>query len=170
MKMLILYYTWYKGNTKMIAKKLSDATSSDMEQIEPVRPYHGDYGAVMKKSQAEIEGRVQREIKPLSHSLSAYDIIAIGSPTWWFALPPAIRFLLNHYSFRGKTVVPFLTNGGFPGNALSDFESALQGSSILSPMEFQFDSAGKGLLVTKKEILEDWISSIRIALSEKKQG
>ena len=43
---------------------------------------------------------------------SAYDIIAIGTPTWWHTMAPAVRSFLAQHDFAGKTAVPFMTNGG----------------------------------------------------------
>lgn len=43
---------------------------------------------------------------------SAFDIIAIGTPAWWYTMAPAVRSFLAQHDFAGKTVVPFMINGG----------------------------------------------------------
>ena len=38
--------------------------------------------------------------------------MAIGTPAWWYTMAPAVRSFLAQHDFAGKTVVPFMINGG----------------------------------------------------------
>lgn len=52
------------------------------------------------------------QINPISVNLADYDVIAIGTPTWWYTMAPAVLTFLTTNDFTGKTVIPFMTNGG----------------------------------------------------------
>ena len=52
------------------------------------------------------------ELKPLPVNVADYDVIAVGTPTWWYTMAPAVKAFLHGQNFAGKTVVPFMTNGG----------------------------------------------------------
>ena len=83
-KMLIVFYSWSNGNTERIAKLLQKATGADIARIETVIPYTGSYNDVVQQGQEEVERGYEPEIKPLDIDIHAYDVIAIGTPTWWY--------------------------------------------------------------------------------------
>ena len=62
------------------------------------------------------------QIKPIFVNLADYDVIAIGTPTWWYTMAPAVLTFLTTNDFTGKTVIPFMTNGGWPGHVIIDME------------------------------------------------
>ena len=109
-KMLVVYYSWSCGNTERIAKKLSDTTGADIERIETVKPYTGSYDDVVNQGQQEVNSGYCPEIKPLKADLSKYDVIALGTPTWWYTMAPAMLTFIKNTSFEGKTVIPFATS------------------------------------------------------------
>lgn len=43
-----------------------------------------------------------------------YDVIAVGTPTGWYTMAPAVLTFLKGQDFKGKTVISFMTNGGWP--------------------------------------------------------
>lgn len=63
-----------------------------------------------------------RPIKPLDADVQNYDVIAVGTPTWWYTMAPAVKTFLNSQKWEGKTVVPFMTNGGWPGHVIKDID------------------------------------------------
>ena len=111
-KMLIVYYSWSNGNTEKIAEMLQKATGTDIAKIETVKPYEGSYQDVVEQGKNEVDSGFQPKIKPLPYSASDYDVIAIGTPTWWYTMAPAVLTYLNSQNWNGKIVVPFMTNGG----------------------------------------------------------
>lgn len=82
-KMLIVCYSWSNGNTKRISKMLQEITGADMVQIETVVPYTGSYDDVVQQGQEEVQRGYEPEIKPLDVDIRNYDVIAVGTPTWW---------------------------------------------------------------------------------------
>lgn len=159
-RMLVVYYSWSNGNTEKIAKELAEAKHADLAKIETVEPYTGSYNEVVDQGQREVEGGFKPAIKPLGVDLSSYDVIAVGTPTWWYTMAPAMKTFLEDNDFSGKTVVPFMTNGGWPGHVIKDMTKALRGAEVLHPMEIQFDSTGGAEQVTPQHEVDEWINNI----------
>ena len=111
-RMLVVYYSWSNGNTKRIAEQLARRTGADIARIETVQPYTGSYQDIVDQGQREVERGYKPEIRPLAVDLADYDVIAVGTPTWWYTMAPAVRSFLAQHDFADKTVVPFMINGG----------------------------------------------------------
>ena len=112
-KMLIVYYTWSNGNTERIAKMLQEETGGDLVRIDTVVPYTGSYNDVVNQGQDEVQRGYEPEIKllmqvPEKEVLDNYDVIAVGTPTWWYTMAPAVRTFLHQNDFSGKTVKEIL--------------------------------------------------------------
>ena len=121
-KALVVYYSWSNGNTKRIALQLQEAIGADIERIETVVPYSGSYDDVVEQAHDEVRRGFSPKIKALSHDASDYDVVAIGTPTWWYTMAPAVKTFLHQQQFSGKTVIPFMTNGGWPGICWENFD------------------------------------------------
>ena len=164
-RMLIVYYSVSNGNTKRIAKRLQEATDADIVRIETVKPYSGSYNAIVEQGQREVNRGYQPEIKLLPVNPADYDVIAIGTPTWWYTMAPAVLTFLKSYGWKGKSVIPFQTHGGWPGHVMKDIENACKGADFSHEMEIQFDSTGGAELVTTNEEIEAWVEQVRRMLS-----
>lgn len=136
MKSLIVYYSLTNGNTKRIAEMLQQATQADIAEIQTVTPYTGGYDAVVAQGQEEVNRGYEPEIQPLSVSVADYDRIFIGTPTWWYTMAPAVRTFLHQQNFSGKTVIPFMTNGGWPGHTIADMKTACRGAAFAHEKKF----------------------------------
>jgi len=124
--MLIVYYSVSNGNTKRIAQWLQKATDADIAQIETVNPYTGSYNEIVEQGQREVNRAYCPEIKPLEMNPKDYDVIAVGTPTWWYTMAPAVLSFLKSCDWNGKTVIPFQTHGGWPGHVMKDMKKGLQ--------------------------------------------
>lgn len=160
-KMLIVYYSVSNGNTKRIAERLQKAVGADIAQIETVTPYSGSYNDIVNQGQREVNQGYQPAIKPLSVNPADYDVIAIGTPTWWYTMAPAVLTFLNSYDWQGKIVIPFQTHGGWPGHVMKDIKTACKGAVLCHEMEVQFDSTGGAELVTSEKSIEAWIDQVK---------
>lgn len=158
-KMLIAYYSWSNGNTERIAKMLHDATGADIVKIDTVVPYSGSYDDVVEQGKQEVNRGYMPEIKPLGVNIGDYDIIAIGTPTWWYTMAPAVLTFLRSNDWTGKTVVPFMTNGGWPGHVIKDMKAACTGAAFACEAEIKFDSNGGDRLETPEIEIKKWVSS-----------
>ena len=97
---------------------------------------------------------------------SDYDVIAIGTPTWWYTMAPAVLTFLTTNDFTGKTVIPFMTNGGWPGHVIKDMEENCKGAAFAHEMQIQFDSKGKDYLETSEEVITKWIGQINTDINK----
>ena len=163
-KILIAYYSWSNGNTERIAKMLQQQVGGDLLKIDTVEPYSGSYDDVVSQGQDEVNRGYEPEIQPISVNVADYDVIAIGTPTWWYTMAPAVLTFLHSQNFTGKTVVPFMTNGGWPGHVIKDMKKACKGADIACDMQVQFDSTGGDHLETPTEQIEQWIQQVKALL------
>ena len=160
-RVLTVYYSWSNGNTERIAKMLQKEISGDIVRIDTITPYEGSYDDVVNQGQEEVQRGYEPEIKPLGVNISDYDVIAVGTPTWWYTMAPAVLTFLHTESFADKTVIPFMTNAGWPGNVIKDMKTACKGADIKYEMEIQFDSTGGSRLETPMEDITKWIQSVK---------
>lgn len=163
-KMLIVCYSWSNGNTERVAKMFQKATRADMVQIETVVTYTGSYDDVVQQGQEEVQRGYEPEIKPLDVDIRNYDVIAVGTPTWWYTMAPAVLTFLHQQDWSGKIVVPFQTYGGWPGYVLEDITAACRGAKVTYDMQVKFDSAGGDHLETEETEIETWASEVNTLL------
>ena len=93
-KVLVLYYT-QTSNTKVVADEIAARLGADIEAIEAVHPYGGDFGATIERCLQEREQGVLPEIQPVKANLSDYDVISLGYPVWFGTYAPPVAELLN---------------------------------------------------------------------------
>lgn len=165
-KSVVIYYSWSNGNTKRIAEQLADAISADLIRIDTVSPYEGTYDEVVSQGQREVNQGYMPPIKPLGIDLSDYDVVAVGTPTWWYTMAPAVHTFFDQTDLSGKTVIPFMTNGGWPGHVIKDMKSACKGAKIVCEMEVQFDSSGGDHMETSEKQIEKWMEEVRCELDQ----
>ena len=163
-KLLIVYYSWSNGNTERIAKMLQKEAGGDLVKIDTVQPYIGSYDEVVNQGQEEVNRGYEPEIKPFSVDISDYDVIAVETPTWWYTMAPAVLTFLHGQDFTGKKVVPFMTNGGWPGHVIKDMKAACKGAEVTCEMQVQFDSTGGDRLETSEKQIEQWIQKVKSLL------
>ncbi len=163
-KLLIVYYSWSNGNTERIAKKLQSIAGGDLLKIDTAVPYSGSYNEVVDQGQREVNRGYEPQLKPISANIADYDVIAVGTPTWWYTMAPAVKTFLHKNSFAGKTVVPFMTNGGWPGHVIKDMKNACTGADVVCDMQVKFDSTGGDKLETSEAEIEAWAQSVKALL------
>ena len=80
--------------------------------------------------------------------------------TWWYTMAPAMKTFIHMHDFKGKTVIPFMTHGGWPGKVIKDMKKELKDSIIPTSIEVQFDSNGGDTLITSLDTIEEWIKQL----------
>ena len=165
-RVLTVYYSWSNGNTERIAKLLQKEIGGDIVRIDTITPYEGSYDDVVNQGQEEVQRGYEPEIKPLGVNISDYDVIAVGTPTWWYTMAPAVLTFLHTESFADKTVIPFMTNAGWPGNVIKDMKTACKGADIKCEMQIQFDSTGGSRLETPMEDITKWIQNVKKIIND----
>ena len=130
-KKLVLYYS-ETGTTKTVAQELQKQLGADIESIEPVTPYSGNFQETIQRGQREMQSGETPELKPLKSKMADYDVIFIGYPIWFGTYANPIITLVKEQDFAGKTVVPFCTFGSGGLNTSSDaLKKALPKTNIV---------------------------------------
>ena len=165
MKTLVVYYS-YTENTKKIAERIASDLKADIEKLIPQKAYSSNYDSVVKQAQDEVNKDYATPIKPLAHSVSDYDRIILGAPTWWYKMSSPVLAFLKTAELKGKILVPFMTNAGWPGMVIKDMERlAKQSGAIISnAKEIKFHTLGNGKTIgmdTSEKELNDWINSLK---------
>ena len=109
-KKLVLYFS-ESGSTKAVAEELQKQTGADIEAIECVEPYSGNFQETIQRNQREREKGETPALKPLKTKVADYDVIFLGYPIWGGVYASPIASLLQEQDFAGKTIVPFCTFG-----------------------------------------------------------
>lgn len=165
MKTLTVYFSFTAGNTKRIAEKVHSAVGGDIVRLEPAKPYPQNYAQAVSQGDDEVKRGYKPELKPLGVDLNKYDRIIIGTPTWWYHMSPAVLSFLSSNDFTGKTVVPFMTNAGWPGSVIKDMTALAkkQGAKVENGHEFRFSSNDKHYdkMETSEKELDEWIESLK---------
>lgn len=161
MKRLVVYFS-YTGNTKMIAEKIAKELKCDIEEIIPVKPYSKNFDFVVSSTEDNEQTKKTPEIKKLIHNIEEYDEIVVGSPLWWYTITPPIRTFLKNNNFKGKKIVPFVTNAGWPGRATKEATELAEsnGANVENAKEILFKSYSN-VMLTDADELEKWIRSIK---------
>jgi len=160
-KLLIVYYSWSNGNTERIAKELQTAAGADLVKLETLIPYPEDYQTTVDQGRDEVERGYQPELKPLEVDVSGYDVIAVGTPTWWYTMAPAVLTFLNSHDWNGKILIPFMTNGGWPGHVIRDMTRLCKGAEVRHPLEVRFDSGGGAHMETPAKTVQVWAKAVK---------
>ena len=130
-KVLVLYYS-QTSNTELVAKEIAKRMNADIEEIEAVKPYDGDFMATIERCQKEREQGVIPEIKPIKSKLKKYDLIFIGYPIWFGTYAPPIATFLKNTDLSEKQIIAFCTFGsGGLESSLTDLFKAQPNAQIL---------------------------------------
>ena len=72
-KMLVLYYSQTQ-TTQAVAEAIANNLGADIEAIECVVPYDGDFQATIQRGQKEMAEGNLPELKPLSVNIKDYEV------------------------------------------------------------------------------------------------
>ncbi len=116
---LVAYFS-RTGNTRLIARQIRRALDADLFEIETAEAYPEDYQAMVAQAEREREAGYEPPLRGSVANLASYQTIFLGFPIWGMTAPSPIRSFLTWHDLSGKTLVPFITHGGYgPGNSLS---------------------------------------------------
>ena len=134
----IVYYS-YSGNTAKVADVLKEVLEKDYQMhitaLQAENESATFFGQAMRaffKKQASLKADTEFD-------LSAYDLVAIGSPVWAFACAPAVRtFLKKCHGLAGKSIILFVTygSGAGKGKCVKEMELILKEKGISSSRVF----------------------------------
>ncbi len=157
-KVLVACFS-FTGNTKTIATTLAGLTEGTLYLIEPETPYGSENSNYYDEdTRAYKEQYGPSSTRPaINRTLSeadGYDIVLLGFPIWYGKAPRVVFTFLDAYSFKGKTVIPFITSGS---SGISDAASELK--SAYPDISWK---TGDRLNGKTQEQLKSWIESLGI--------
>jgi flavodoxin len=109
---LVAYFS-RSGNTRVIAGLLQRAFGADLFEILPATPYPDEYLATVEQARQERDRSVEPALKTQVRNMASYATVFLGLPIWGETAPPIIRSFLSAHDLAGKTIVPFITHGGY---------------------------------------------------------
>ena len=130
-----------KGNTRIIADMIADATGADRFEIVPAKQYPTSYNECIAVAKKELHTDARPAIKG-DIKIEDYDVIFIGYPNWWGEVPMCVYTFIEKHNWKGKTVIPFITHeGSGMGGTDRNIASACSGATV---------ATGQGLAVQGK--------------------
>lgn len=169
-KILIVYLS-RTNNTKAIAEIIHQKVGGRLVALELETPYPADYKATVQQVVRENETGYLPPLKTKVDRIEQYDFVFLGFPTWGMQLPPPVKSFLRQYSLKGKTVIPFNTNGGYgPGNSFQTVSELCPQSTVLQGFTTRGGSERDGQYLViegtraeeaQKEV-ESWLRKIGI--------
>lgn len=140
MKKILVAYFSASGVTKKVAEKMAKSAGADLFEIVPEKPYtRADLNWMDKKSRStvEMQDRNSRPAMAAAPDVSAYDVILVGFPVWWYREPSIIDTFMESADFTGRTVVPFCTSGGSGiGDSAKNLQTLAPGANVLDGKRF----------------------------------
>jgi flavodoxin len=109
---LVAYFT-RTGNTRLIATQIARALDAPLFQIVPAEAYPDDYEAQVAQAESERNRGYEPPLRETVRDLQSYETVFLGFPIWGMTAPAVIRTFLSEHDLSGKTLVPFITHGGY---------------------------------------------------------
>ena len=128
-KVLVACFS-FTGTTKTVATTLAGLTEGTLYLIEPETPYGKENSTYYDENTRAYQEQygpasVRPAIKKTLEEADGYDIVLLGFPIWYGKAPRVVFSFLDTYSFKGKTVIPFITSGSTGiSSAASELKSA----------------------------------------------
>ena len=128
-KVLVACFS-FTGTTKSVATTLAGLTDGTLYLIEPETPYGKENSTYYDESTRAYQEQygpasARPAIRKTLEEADGYDIVLLGFPIWYGKAPRVVFSFLDTYSFKGKTVIPFITSGSTGiSSAASELKSA----------------------------------------------
>jgi len=78
------------GNTEVAANMIEKLTGGDVFRIETVKKYPEGYQETTEVAKEELRRNVRPEISGKVDNMADYNVIYLGYPNWWGAMPMAV--------------------------------------------------------------------------------
>lgn len=135
----LVVYLSRSGNTRVLAGALSRQFEAGLFELRPATPWPADYDQMVAWA---TDLREQDADVPLAEDvdLGRYGTVFLGFPIWGGAMPGVMSSFLRRYDLSGKTIVPFITHGGYgEGSAMQTLGELASGAEILPPFVLECD-------------------------------
>ncbi len=100
------------GNTEIVCDLMQELIEADRFKIEMKEPYSPVYMTCIDQAKEDLRAKNRPALVGFPDSIDAYDTIVLAYPNYWGTMPMAVVTFLEHFDFKGKTVLPLCTNEG----------------------------------------------------------
>ncbi|MDK2770350.1 MAG: flavodoxin [Sphingomonas sp.] len=154
---LVAYFT-RSGNTRVIARGIARALGAGLFEVEPARPYPDDYDETVAQAERERQAEYRPALAASVSGLASYQTIFLGFPIWGMTAPSIIRSFLSEHDLSGKTLVPFITHGGYgTGSSLDVLSRHAPQARLIDPFVLECDQERRTL-----NSVNDWLDGLEL--------
>jgi flavodoxin len=111
-RVLVAYFS-RSGNTRVIAGQIGRSLGATVFEIAPATPYPENYFETVEQARRERDSGFKPPLKGRVANLDGYDVVYLGFPIWGETAPPVVKSFLAAHKLSGKTLIPFITHGGY---------------------------------------------------------
>jgi len=152
---LVVYFS-RSGNTRVVAGLIHRARGTDLFEIRPASAYPEDYEQTVERARQETESGYRPPLAATVPAISGYETVFLGFPVWGTTVPPVVRSFLSAHDLSGKTLIPFITHGGYgPGNSKSVLASDAPKARLLDGFVMEMDQERRTM-----ERVTSWLSGV----------
>ena len=148
-----------KGNTRILAEIIAEATGADTFEIKPAKPYPKEYTPATEIAKKEKNENARPEIVGTMPDVSGYDVIFLGYPIWWSDLPMPCYTFFDKVKLEGKTIAPFCTHEGSGLSGTDRYIADATKANVTEALEMKGTTAQKNQGEAKKEVMA-WLKKL----------
>lgn len=155
-KTLVAYFS-HTGNTRVLARQIQRARGATLFEIQPAVPYPEDYEETVAQARRERDSAFEPVLQARVMDMADYATVFLGFPIWGQTAPPVIRSFLSSHDLAGKTLIPFITHGGFGlGSSLAVLAAhAPQARLLVAGLSMEADQERQTL-----DRVTDWLQRV----------
>ena len=154
---LVAYFS-RSGNTRVVAGLIQRAARAQLFEIMPANVYPDEYLATVEQARQERARDFEPALAAKVHDIGDYHSVFLGFPVWGETAPPVIRSFLSSHDLSGKTLIPFITHGGYGlGDSLSVLASHARNARLLEGFAMQADQERKTM-----EQVSSWLNEAKL--------
>lgn len=152
---LVAYFS-RSGNTRVVAGLIHRARGADLFEIQPARPYPEDYLETVAQARMETDSGHEPPLAATVTAMADYDTVFLGFPIWGETAPPVVRSFLSGHDLSGRTLIPFITHGGYgPGKSLDVLASHAPKARLLTGFVMEMDQERRTM-----ERVTSWLRAV----------
>lgn len=148
-----------KGNTRILAEMIAEATGADIFEIKPAKPYPKEYRPATDVAKQEKNDNARPEIVGTVPDVQKYDVIFLGYPIWWGDLPMACYTFLDRVNLSGKTIAPFCTHEGSGLSGTDRYIAEATKAKVTDALVMRGQTAQSERDEAKKEVI-GWLQKL----------
>lgn len=146
------------SSVKWMAEIIHDAVGGNIAEIIPSEDYPLEYNDLADAAKIEADNDARPAYEALSVDPTAYDVIFLGYPIWWYKLPMVLETFFDDYDFSGVTIVPFNTHAGSrDGGTYKMISDREPGATVPDGLAMRGQDAGKA---SAKKSVTDWLAGL----------